>query len=123
MTSAMAWHVHETAECRAGSHKEQERSLHTSSRCVNMFKCKNRFSKSHFDLSKFVQIVLIHKIATIKIQFEHNSTEIQQFVQPSNCLQFDLLVVDGDHPRPELYPDRQIMHRLEALVGELQKQA
>ena len=38
-------------------------------------------------------------------------------------LQLDLLVVDGDHPRPELHPDRQIVHRLEALVGELQEQA
>lgn len=35
----------------------------------------------------------------------------------------DLLVVDGDHPRPELHTDREVVHRLEALVGELQKQA
>ena len=37
-------------------------------------------------------------------------------------LQLDLLVVDGDHPCPKLNADGQVMDRLEALVGELQKQ-
>lgn len=38
-------------------------------------------------------------------------------------LQLDLLAVDGDHPGAELDPDRQVMDRLEALVGELEQQA
>lgn len=38
-------------------------------------------------------------------------------------LQLDLLAVDGDHPRAELDPDRQVMDRLEALVGKLEQQA
>lgn len=36
-------------------------------------------------------------------------------------LQLDLLAVDGDHPGTELDPDRQVMDRLEALVGELEQ--
>lgn len=38
-------------------------------------------------------------------------------------LQLDLLAVDGDHPGAELDADRQVMNRLEALVGELEQQA
>jgi hypothetical protein len=38
-------------------------------------------------------------------------------------LQLDGLPIDLDGPRPELDADRQVMHGLEALVGELQQQA
>jgi hypothetical protein len=39
-------------------------------------------------------------------------------------LELDLgRVLDVDHPGPELDPDRQVVDRLEALVGELQEQA
>ena len=38
-------------------------------------------------------------------------------------LQLDLLVVDGDHACAELDADREVVHLLEALVGELQQQA
>jgi hypothetical protein len=38
-------------------------------------------------------------------------------------LELDLLVVNADHARAELHPDGQVVHRLEALVGELQQQA
>jgi hypothetical protein len=38
-------------------------------------------------------------------------------------LQLDLLLVYVDHARPELDADGQVVHRLEALVGELQEQA
>mmetsp|Transcript_23456 Transcript_23456/g.69088 ORF Transcript_23456/g.69088 Transcript_23456/m.69088 type:complete len:208 (-) Transcript_23456:116-739(-) len=38
-------------------------------------------------------------------------------------LQLDLLVVDGDHARPKLHADGQVVHGLEALVGELQQEA
>lgn len=37
-------------------------------------------------------------------------------------LQLHLTVVDVDHPRPELYANCEIVHRLKTLVGELQKQ-
>ena len=33
------------------------------------------------------------------------------------------LAVAGDHPRPEVDADRQVLNRLEALVGELLEQA
>lgn len=36
-------------------------------------------------------------------------------------LQLDLFPVNGDHPRPKLHPDGQIVDRLEALVCELQQ--
>lgn len=38
-------------------------------------------------------------------------------------LQLDLLVLDVDHARAELDADREVVHRLEALVRELQQQA
>ena len=38
-------------------------------------------------------------------------------------LQFDLSIVNRDHPRAELHADGQVMDRLEALVCELQQQA
>lgn len=37
-------------------------------------------------------------------------------------LQLDLLVLNVDHPRAKLDADRQVVHRLEALVRELQQQ-
>lgn len=37
-------------------------------------------------------------------------------------LQFDLFAVYGDHASPEFNTDRQVVHRLESLVRELQKQ-
>ena len=37
-------------------------------------------------------------------------------------LQFDLLAVNGHHPGAKLDADGQVVHRLEALVGELQQQ-
>ena len=38
-------------------------------------------------------------------------------------LQFYLLGIDVDHPGSELNSDRQIVHRLEPFVRELQQQA
>ncbi len=38
-------------------------------------------------------------------------------------LQLDLLPLDVDHPGAELHPDGQVVHRLEALVRELQEEA
>jgi hypothetical protein len=38
-------------------------------------------------------------------------------------LQLDVLGVDGDHARAELDANGQVMHRLEALVRELQQEA
>ena len=38
-------------------------------------------------------------------------------------LQLDLLVADLDHACPKLHTNRQVVHGLEALVGELQQQA
>ena len=38
-------------------------------------------------------------------------------------LQLDLLAVYGDHSRPKLNADRQVMHLLEALISELEQQA
>ena len=38
-------------------------------------------------------------------------------------LELDGLVIDGDHPGPELDADGKVMNGLEALVGELQQQA
>lgn len=38
-------------------------------------------------------------------------------------LQLHLLVVDGYHPSSELNSDRQVVDRLESLVGELQEKA
>jgi len=37
-------------------------------------------------------------------------------------LQLDLLAVDGDHPRPKLNSNGEVVHRLEPLVSELQQQ-
>jgi hypothetical protein len=38
-------------------------------------------------------------------------------------LQFNLLIINGHHARPELYAYRQIVHALKPLIGELQQQA
>lgn len=38
-------------------------------------------------------------------------------------LELDLLLIDGDHASAELDADRQVVHGLEALVGELEQQA
>lgn len=37
-------------------------------------------------------------------------------------LQFDLFAIDGDHARPKLHSDCQVMDRLEAFIGKLQQQ-
>jgi hypothetical protein len=38
-------------------------------------------------------------------------------------LELDVLAVDGHHARAELDADGEVVHRLEALVRELQQQA
>jgi hypothetical protein len=38
-------------------------------------------------------------------------------------LELDLLPVNVDHARAKLHADREVVHRLEALVGELEQQA
>jgi hypothetical protein len=37
-------------------------------------------------------------------------------------LKLNLFVVNGDHARPKLHANGKVMHRLEALVGELQEE-
>lgn len=38
-------------------------------------------------------------------------------------LELDVLIVDGDHARPKLHANCEVVYRLEALVCELQQKA
>jgi hypothetical protein len=68
-------------------------------------------------------VILRARVHTRDPQGSHSSEREGRRTHRVPYLQLDLLSINGDHARAKLHADGQVMHRLEALVCELQQQA